>query len=42
MKRIALFLATNLAIIAVLRITMRLFGFEGLLAHRRIGTRHSS
>tara|TARA_R110002050_G_scaffold269917_1_gene412388 strand:+ start:8316 stop:8702 length:387 start_codon:yes stop_codon:yes gene_type:complete len=31
MKRIALFLATNLAIITVLSITMRLFGFEGLL-----------
>lgn len=31
MKRIALFLATNLAIILVLSITMRLFGFEGLL-----------
>ncbi len=31
MKRIALFLATNLAIIVVLSITMRLFGFEGLL-----------
>lgn len=31
MKRIALFLVTNLAILAVLSITMRLFGFEGLL-----------
>ena len=31
MKRIALFLATNIAILAVLSITMRLFGFESLL-----------
>lgn len=31
MKRIALFLATNIAILVVLSITMRLFGFEGLL-----------
>jgi heat shock protein HtpX len=31
MKRILLFLATNVAILAVLSITMRLFGFEGLL-----------
>jgi heat shock protein HtpX len=36
MKRIALFLATNLAIIAVLSITMRLFGFEGLLDQQGI------
>jgi len=36
MKRIALFLATNLAIIAVLNITMRLFGFEGLLDQQGI------
>lgn len=31
MKRIALFLATNIAVLAVLSLTMRLFGFEGLL-----------
>ena len=31
MKRIALFLATNIAILVVLSITMRLFGFENLL-----------
>jgi heat shock protein HtpX len=31
MKRIALFLATNLAIIVVLSITLRLLGFEGFL-----------
>jgi len=31
MKRIALFLATNLAVLLVLSMTMRLFGFEGLL-----------
>jgi len=31
MKRIFLFLATNLAIIVVLSITLRLFGFEGFL-----------
>ena len=31
MKRIALFLATNLAIILVLSITLRLLGFEGFL-----------
>ena len=36
MKRIALFLATNLAILAVLSITMRLFGFEGLLDRQGI------
>jgi heat shock protein HtpX len=36
MKRIALFLATNLAIIAVLSIAMRLFGFEGLLDQQGI------
>lgn len=31
MKRIALFLATNIAVLMVLSISMRLFGFEGLL-----------
>jgi hypothetical protein len=31
MKRIALFLATNLAIILVLSITLRLLGFERIL-----------
>jgi heat shock protein HtpX len=36
MKRIALFLATNLAIIVVLSIAMRLFGFEGLLDQQGI------
>lgn len=36
MKRIALFLATNIAILAVLSITMRLFGFEGLLDQQGI------
>ncbi|RKZ79529.1 MAG: protease HtpX [Gammaproteobacteria bacterium] len=36
MKRIALFLATNIAILVVLSITMRLFGFEGLLDQQGI------
>jgi heat shock protein HtpX len=36
MKRIALFLATNIAILAVLSITMRLFGFDGLLDQQGI------
>ncbi|PCH60873.1 MAG: protease HtpX [Gammaproteobacteria bacterium] len=31
MKRVFLFLATNIAIMAVLSITLRLFGFEGIL-----------
>lgn len=36
MKRIALFLTTNIAILVVLSITMRLFGFEGLLDQQGI------
>lgn len=36
MKRIVLFLATNLAVVAVLSMTMRLFGFEGLLDQQGI------
>ena len=36
MKRIVLFLATNLAIIVVLSITLRLFGFEGFLDRQGI------
>lgn len=36
MKRIALFLTTNIAILIVLSITMRLFGFEGLLDQQGI------
>lgn len=36
MKRIALFLATNIAVLAVLSMTMRLFGFEGLLDQQGI------
>jgi len=31
MKRIVLFLATNIAIVLVLGISMRLLGFEGIL-----------
>ena len=31
MKRVFLFLATNIAIMAVLSITLRLIGFEGIL-----------
>jgi len=37
MKRIFLFLATNLAIIVVLSITLRLFGFERILDEQGIG-----
>jgi heat shock protein HtpX len=37
MKRIFLFLATNLAIIAVLSITLRLFGFERILDEQGAG-----
>jgi len=37
MKRIILFLATNLAIIVVLSITLRLFGFERILDEQGIG-----
>ena len=36
MKRIALFLITNIAIILVLSITLRLLGFEGLLDEQGI------
>lgn len=37
MKRIFLFLATNLAIIVVLSITLRLFGFERILDEQGVG-----
>ncbi|MEK6596318.1 MAG: protease HtpX, partial [Pseudomonadota bacterium] len=37
MKRIILFLATNLAIIVVLSITLRLFGFERILDEQGMG-----
>ncbi len=37
MKRIFLFLATNMAIIVVLSITLRLFGFERILDEQGIG-----
>lgn len=37
MKRIILFLATNLAIIVVLSITLRLFGFERILDEQGTG-----
>ena len=36
MRRIMLFLATNMAILAVQSITMNLFGFEGLLDEQGI------
>ncbi|HIP52608.1 MAG TPA: protease HtpX [Chromatiales bacterium] len=36
MKRVFLFLATNLAIVVVMSITLRLLGFEGYLAANRI------
>lgn len=37
MKRILLFLATNLAVIVVLSITLRLFGFERILDEQGVG-----
>lgn len=37
MKRIVLFLATNLAIIIVMSITFRLLGFEGILDKQQVG-----
>jgi len=37
MKRVALFLATNLAIVAVLSISLSLLGFEGYLDARGVG-----
>ncbi len=36
MKRVFLFLATNIAIMVVLSITLRLFGFEGILDERGV------
>lgn len=36
MKRIALFLATNIAVLVVLSITLRLFGFESYLARNGV------
>jgi len=37
MKRIALFLATNIAIVLVLGITLRIFGVEGILDEQGVG-----
>ena len=37
MKRVVLFLATNLAIIVVMSITFRLLGFEGILDEQKTG-----
>ena len=42
MKRIALYLATNLAILVVLSITLRLLGFEDILDEQGVGLDMSS
>ncbi|MFP4079281.1 MAG: zinc metalloprotease HtpX, partial [Ectothiorhodospira sp.] len=42
MKRIALFLATNLAIIVVLSITLRLLGVERILDESGTGLNYTS